>query len=195
MSEIAVHYKVSKYISAGATILNAWFLLPKKTLEIAEPASPDLGLVSNLTTGVSLIQLASTFTYQYNRYVKSSALTKWLIYGFIVVHLIALGLIIYLLLKQEKLKDKVSYGVSKIILPLLDVGLSIWHIIAMSIDSEDVTAYRILNTINGVLNLSEFAPIHEAIKTQPEIYYPVHGVRTLTKTAEGLVLIVETIEN
>jgi hypothetical protein len=171
--------------------MNSWFLLPKKTIEIAEPAIPDAGIIETISSGISVISLATTYMYQYDKYIKLSKFSKWLIFGFVTVHLIALGSVVYLLLKQEGVKDKVSYGVSKYCLPILYVVAGIFYIISMSVNRDKVSAYRILNVINDFLNLADFGPIHETMKTQPEIYYPVHGIRVLLKNAEGATLLAE----
>lgn len=186
-----IFFKINGYISAGTTILGSWFLLPKKTLELAEPVNPDAGIIEKISLGISVISLSSTYFYQYNRFVKLKPLAKWLIFGFVTLHVIILGVVLYALFKQEGVKDKVSYGISKIVVPIISLGLGIWHIVAMIQSKEDVSAYRILTTINKFLDLADFAPIHEAIKTQPEIYYPTHGIRAISKTAEGATLLVD----
>lgn len=184
-------FKINGYVSATTKIVNSWFLLPKKIIEIAEPAIPDVGIIKTLNSGVSAISLVTTYTYQYDKYIKLSKLAKWLIFGFVTVHIIALGAVLYLLVKQEGIKDKISYGISKYCLPLLYVVAGILYIGSMGANLDKVSAYRILNVINYFLTLADFGPIHELMKTQPEIYYPVHGIRVLLKNAEGETLLAE----
>ncbi|WP_108869117.1 hypothetical protein [Aquimarina aquimarini] len=184
--------KINAYVGGTTAIVNSWFLLPKKALEIAEPVNPDAGIINKISLVFTVVSLSTNYTYQYNKYIKlDKASTKWLIYGFITTHVIVFGLIFYLLIKQEGVKDKVSYGISKYILPIISSLISFYHVIAMIAGCDKVTAYRILNTINGFLSLADFGPIHESMKTQPEVYFPVHGVRALLKTAEGGTLLVE----
>lgn len=183
--------KVSGYVSVTTTILNSWFLVPIKAKEIEDSATPKAGIIDTINSGVSAISLVTTYTYQYDKYIKLSNFAKWLIYGLVIVHIIAFGAILYLLVKQEGMKDKVRYGISKYLLPILYVAVSIFYIISMSVNREKVSAYRILNVINGFLNLADFAPIHESMKRQPKVYFPVHGIRALLKNAEGSALLVE----
>jgi len=183
--------KINGYMSATTTIVNSWFILPKKAIEIAEPAPLDAGIISVISGGVTAISLATTYTYQYNKYVKLNKVVKWLIFGFVLTHIIAFSSILYLLVKQAGKKDICSDMFSKYFLPLVSVAMGALNIVDMGINNDKASAYRILNVINSFLKLANFGPIHESMKTQPEIYFPVHGVRALLKSAEGGALLLE----
>ena len=184
-------FKINGYVSATTTIVNSWFLLPKKTIEIAEPAIPDAGIIDKISYGITAISLGTAYTYQYDKYIKLSPLAKWLIYALVTVHVIAFGLVFLLLFKQAGVKDKISYGVSKYLLPIVTVIIGIYHIIDMARDCDNASAYRILYTINAFFGLADFGLIHESMKTQPQIYFPVHAIRVLLKNAEGATLLLE----
>lgn len=186
-------FKINGYVSATTTIVNSWFLLPQKTIEMTEPAIPDAGIIDTISYGISAISLGTAYTYQYDKYIKLSPFAKWLIYALVTVHVIALGLLLFLLFKQAGVKDKISYGVSKYLLPIVIVIIGIYHIIDMARDCDNASAYRILYTINAFLGLADFGLIHESMKTQPEVYYPVHGIRVLLKNVEGVTLLAEIV--
>jgi hypothetical protein len=184
-------FKVNGYVSATTTIVGSWFLLPLKAIEATEPAAPDASILKNINYGIKAISLGTTYTYQYNKYINLNDTAKWLIYAFVTAHIVAIGIVLMLLIRQEGLKDQVSYGVSKYFLPILTVIIGIFHIVDMAGNGQKVSAYRVLHTINSFLNLADFAPIHEAMRTQPQIYYPVHSIRVLSKMGEGGLLLAE----
>lgn len=196
-------YTVSGYVSSVTTILNSWFLLPKKALKMEDSVDPNASFIEKISLGISAVSLVSTFTYQYDRYVKIyvddtdkklSSWAEWLIFSFVIIHIIAIALTLYFLLKQEGLKDQVKNGISKYVLPIVYVFIGIWHIVEMASNEDNVSAYRILNTINNFLKLADFGPIEDPMKTQPEIYYSVNGIRVMLKNAEGATLLAEITE-
>jgi hypothetical protein len=182
--------KVNGYISSATTIVKSWLLLPIKTLEIAEPA--DTGILGTINSGLTAISISSACIYQYNKYVKLAEVAKWLIFSFVIAHIIVVGGLVYLLFKQEGVFVKVNYGVTRYLLPIVFVamgGVNIWMMV-----TSDKSAYRILNTINNFSGLADFGPIFEPMKTQPEVYFPVQAVRVLLQSAEGATLLIELVE-
>ena len=143
--------------------------------------------------GVSIISSATAFTYQYDKYIELDKLEKWMIFGFVAPHVIATGSMFYLLAKQQGAAGQINYWISKGVIPIAAAAIGIYHIVDMIDDCDNSSAYRILNSINALLKLADFFLIHESIKTQPEIYYPVHGIRVLTQAAESCTLFAEVI--
>lgn len=185
---------VNGYVSATTAIVNSWFLLPKKTIEIADNPVANVNWIEKPSCIIKIFSLVTTYTYQYHKYIKAKPLAKWPIYGLIIAHIIAL-ILIYLYLLEANFQNKISGFVSKYLLkgclPILAVIVGTYHIYDMLEDCDNASAYRILNAINAYLGLADFLPIHELMKLQPEIYYSVHGIRVALKNAEGATLLVE----
>lgn len=194
-------YVIKGYVGAAATMINSWLLLPIKIIDLNPNPSSDDQLLGNISTGLSAISFSALFVYYYDKYYKEyieskSVFVKWLIFGLVVLHVVAIGICFYLLLKDNKADDKAKKIFSRIALPFFSTTMGVLHVVFLiATGCKEVTAAKVLNSINGLLSLTTFLPLDEILKKKQEVYVAIHSVRALLQAAEAGTLFYEIISH
>lgn len=194
-------FVIKGYVGAATRLINAYLFVPVKLIDLApNPAGGEL-IVGKISSGLSAISFAALYTYYYDlyydEYIKSDNLfVKWLIYALITIHIAAIGICLFFLLKQDKKLDKAGILFSKIVLPILTAGMGICHlVILLATGCKNVTASKIFNIINSILATTDFLLIDQALKKRPEIYTGTHAVRAILMLLEAESLFFDMIQD
>lgn len=171
---------INKYVGAGALIVNALLLLPKKAIEFEdnETTSKADKLIGGLSLLSTIVSTGVSSVHYWNHKIKlDNEEGKWTIYTAITLNLVSVGGCLYLLVKQAKLYDPLEKGFSKIALPLFGLGSALVDTKIMIFNSKQSTELEITKILSKFMQLADFLPIDKALKQRPEIYFLVHMSR------------------
>lgn len=135
--------------------------------------------------GCKIIKYTANATYYYDEYFEKGTkvqnkVTKWLIYGLVMIHVILIGLVFYQLLKQDKAtKNQLSKLFSGYIGPVVGLGIAIFCVVlAYKAEGKNWRhkTQAILDLISNLLSLWKFEPVKQALLKNPKGLLIVGGI-------------------
>lgn len=197
-------FKVLKnYIASSASVVSSFVELlisPKEFIDEATEVTKEIEYLDSIKIpeyiihGCSAVKYGLNASYYYDEYFESvtqvkNKISKWLIFGFVALHAIALGVTIYYLLKQNPAtKKKLTMLFSGYVSPVLGLGMGIASIILAY--KSDKTNWKhktqaILDMINYLLSFWKFYPVKKALIANPygfPILLGINSGKVLTST-------------
>lgn len=175
---------IKGYVSAAATLVQTVIeiaLLPKQMiLDDNDESLPLVGsdaTLSKISSVSSLLSNGLTFVYYYDLYyediIKSNnKVVKWAIFGLVAAHLAAIGILFFLLLKQNpKQEKKLMNFLSGYLMPPVGLLSGIATVVLAHKSAKTTTEKYIVAYFDlafGIIGLWKLAPVKTMVlKAQP----------------------------